>query len=324
MAEEEDSLGSSILDQLRPSLQALHIDCDSSADLITRQTQANRLPLPQELHGTGMRSLFPSHLPLSTDDETLSDTTHQLPLRHQLVHLEKLRSLVNQAPYDLVRRLALSRLYAQLNYPDLAAGEAYKALLLVDEVADESSEYHGPASDALQNNLQRSNKASAKQGELEVSKIQVAACASTTCSKASYEALIVNLCELGCYRSATQFCIRMLRQHPPMLHSASARLVLTEFCSWCGREDVPIDLQNEVENLPELGWARRELYPWNDHEPDRTSEDALQLLNGWMSSMAPKLEVRATNLPMLSRHGARYVLDSRIVNWLWSGPQHES
>ena len=40
--------------------------------------------------------------------------------------------------------------YFYLQYPDLAAGEAYKALLLADAVADESDEYHGRAREAVE------------------------------------------------------------------------------------------------------------------------------------------------------------------------------
>lgn len=39
--------------------------------------------------------------------------------------------------------------YLNLDYPDLAAGAAYKALLLSDAVRDESDEYHEQAVEAL-------------------------------------------------------------------------------------------------------------------------------------------------------------------------------
>jgi hypothetical protein len=39
--------------------------------------------------------------------------------------------------------------YLLLGYPDLAAGSAYKALLLTDAVRDDSDEYHDPAETRL-------------------------------------------------------------------------------------------------------------------------------------------------------------------------------
>lgn len=46
-----------------------------------------------------------------------------------------------------MQRLNLAKAYRNLGYPDLAIGDAYKALLLVDEVAEEG-EYHEEALEA--------------------------------------------------------------------------------------------------------------------------------------------------------------------------------
>lgn len=56
----------------------------------------------------------------------------------------------------------------------------------------------------------------------------------------------------------------------------------------------------EVEEWPDHGMVRRECYPWNTHEPNRYSEGTLKLLNEEMAKVAPKLEVRVTELPALS------------------------
>ena len=48
-------------------------------------------------------------------------------------------------PYNLVVHIQLSRSLRDLGYPDLAAGYAYKALLLIDEILDDSGEYHQEA-----------------------------------------------------------------------------------------------------------------------------------------------------------------------------------
>lgn len=44
-------------------------------------------------------------------------------------------------PYSILLRLALAKKYKSLGYPDLAAGDAYKALLLVDELVEEGEYY---------------------------------------------------------------------------------------------------------------------------------------------------------------------------------------
>lgn len=58
-----------------------------------------------------------------------------------------LQQKTSTAPYSILHRLSLARAYRDLGYPDLAIGDAYKALLLVDEVI-ENGEYHEEALDA--------------------------------------------------------------------------------------------------------------------------------------------------------------------------------
>lgn len=48
-------------------------------------------------------------------------------------------------PYSVPIRQRLIQAYEDALYPDLAAGEAYIAILLVDEITDESGEYHDEA-----------------------------------------------------------------------------------------------------------------------------------------------------------------------------------
>lgn len=55
--------------------------------------------------------------------------------------MKALQQQTPEQPYSIAHRLQLARAYRSLGYPDLAVGDAYKALLLVDEVADEG-EYH--------------------------------------------------------------------------------------------------------------------------------------------------------------------------------------
>jgi hypothetical protein len=48
--------------------------------------------------------------------------------------------------------------------------------------------------------------------------------------------------------------------------------------------------------LPDRGLVRREIYPWNQFEPDRYSQQFIELVNESMSKYAPCLEVRVTEL----------------------------
>jgi hypothetical protein len=58
-------------------------------------------------------------------------------LRQRLAKLEELQDFLPTHPYSVVLRLRLAKAYKDLGYPDLALGDAYKALLLVDELGEE-------------------------------------------------------------------------------------------------------------------------------------------------------------------------------------------
>jgi hypothetical protein len=66
-------------------------------------------------------------------------------LERRLLLTEGLVSL----PYDLIIYLERAVAYSDLGYPDLAAGDAYRALLLTDEVANDGFEYHDQAMESL-------------------------------------------------------------------------------------------------------------------------------------------------------------------------------
>ena len=63
------------------------------------------------------------------------------------VELVALQKTTPDEPYNILHRLKLAKAYKQLGYPDLAAGDAYKALILVDEIVDEG-EYYDEALEA--------------------------------------------------------------------------------------------------------------------------------------------------------------------------------
>lgn len=228
--------------------------------------------------------------------KTIAELSDSNDYQSRLHHLTGLQAEISQSPYNVALRLALADAYQQLFYPDLAAGEAYKALLLVDEINDESGEYHELAMNAAKNGI--ASHGGASDGEME--EWTVLQWAQTTFSEAAYLTLVHNLLACSCLRSACEMCIQMLKKHPNLHDYAISQRALVELCRWCDREGIPFDLEKSIEEVSDAGSARRELYPWNCHEPDRFSNDALELLNTWMTQAAPKLEVKATELPVLS------------------------
>ena len=62
------------------------------------------------------------------------------------------------SPYDAKLYLGRARCYQDLEFPDLAAGDAYKALLLTDEAHDDSGEYHHQALEAVELNIRRQDQ----------------------------------------------------------------------------------------------------------------------------------------------------------------------
>ena len=74
-----------------------------------------------------------------------SQNKDTIDLRKRLTsELISLQQHTSVEPYSVVHRLKLAKAYKSLGYPDLAVGDAYKALLLIDEVAEEG-EYHEEA-----------------------------------------------------------------------------------------------------------------------------------------------------------------------------------
>jgi hypothetical protein len=70
-------------------------------------------------------------------------------LQERLAQLRELQQALTSRPYSTILRLQLAKAYRELGYPDLAAGDAYKALLLLDELT-EGAEYHDETLSAAQ------------------------------------------------------------------------------------------------------------------------------------------------------------------------------
>jgi hypothetical protein len=103
--------------------------------------------------------------------------------------LVALQEATPEQPYSILHRLKLAKAYKRLGYPDLAAGDAYKALLLIDEVLEEG-EYHEEAFEAAQDDWlskKVGNLAIEEQNEVHSDECHSAQdWAQTQCSRTAY------------------------------------------------------------------------------------------------------------------------------------------
>ncbi|SPQ22353.1 eabae06c-8393-45e8-a60e-1eff0a5dbc2c [Thermothielavioides terrestris] len=206
-------------------------------------------------------------------------TDEKYPPRGPLLERrQQLSDALAASPYDLILYLERAVVYSNLAYPDLAAGDAYRALLLADEVRDESFEYHERAREVLQRYSTTPCPEVLNHGSLIEDLDRLAdderAEAAAPCIRLANLASVPHNKELLEIRGyIEQVARRRLRRGP----------------------DEPID----ISSLPDRGVVRREVYPWNTYEPDRFSEQSLSYLNQQLSEVAPKCEVRVSNLPVL-------------------------
>ncbi|KAG9228223.1 hypothetical protein BJ875DRAFT_257070 [Amylocarpus encephaloides] len=109
-----------------------------------------------------------------------------------------------------------------------------------------------------------------------------------------YQSLSISLLLCGCLKSAYEFCLRGLAvsEHDKDLQQAKDYILLIS------KRRLKLD-EVDVTQLPDQGLVRREIYPWNTHEPNRYSQEALDFLNKELATCAPKLEARVTELPVL-------------------------
>ncbi|KAL2271745.1 hypothetical protein VTJ83DRAFT_1116 [Remersonia thermophila] len=239
-------------------------------------------------------------------------TPEEASLGHLLERRQQLTDALASSPYDLILYLERAVVYSSLAYPDLAASDAYRALLLADEVRDEGFEYHEEAKEALASHADvrpcpavlnhgglvedllrlpaaaegPSDDADKKEGEEEGRPRHEAL--ADLASVRSFQILSRSLLLVGCLRSALEFCERGLAQAPrdPELSETRASIEQAARRRLGLRDDEPL----EAQDLPDRGAVRREVYPWNAHEPDRFSDESLAFLNEQLAAVAPKLE----------------------------------
>ncbi|KAF2651792.1 hypothetical protein K491DRAFT_82697 [Lophiostoma macrostomum CBS 122681] len=243
-------------------------------------------------------------------------------LQERLAQLRELQQGLTSRPYSAILRLQLAKAYRELGYPDLAAGDAYKALLLLDELT-EGAEYHDEALSAAQSDidsgqsthllekinhhLSRSTSTEQANHRISSGRENIAregndaiGQARIAWSKTAHALLIACLIDCGCLRSALDYNNRALKSFPAAAIFASYHSTLNK------RLRLHFDSEGDsfdfvhIDEYPDKGLVRRELYPWNDHEPDRFSSEIIEGINDDMAVVASKLEVKVVELPVLS------------------------
>jgi hypothetical protein len=112
--------------------------------------------------------------------------------------------------------------------------------------------------------------------------------------------LASSLLACGNFRSAAEFCHRGLEKHTsdPELVTIKAQIEMK-----AANKGPPNSTTSGIwsmEDYPDRGLVRREIYPWNTHDPDRYSEGSVKYLNEIMQKVAPKLVVGITELDDLA------------------------
>ncbi|KAH6624988.1 hypothetical protein B0J18DRAFT_367762 [Chaetomium sp. MPI-SDFR-AT-0129] len=221
---------------------------------------------------------------------------------------QELTDALADSPYDLILFLERAVVYSNLAYPDLAVGDAYRALLLADEIRDESFEYHAQAKAAIRGYRLTPCPEVLNHGQLldDLDQLVDGAGAedageynilANLASVRCFQVISLSLLLCGCLKSALDFCKRGLDMVPHNRELGEIQGYIEQVARRRLRKgpDDPI----EVTHLPDRGVVRREVYPWNTHEPDRFSEESLSFLNSQLSKLAPKCEVKVSTLPVL-------------------------
>lgn len=212
-----------------------------------------------------------------------------------------------------------------LGFPDLAAADAYRALSLLDSVVDpEGCEFHARRlRDLAAGGDARANDNDEDEDEdedVDDKFEEITQEEYNTLIGPVYGLLVTTLVKCGCLRDAYDFCSRGLevlasfsglQQQDPNIKTLHSQMDIIKHAyisrrragggTAPGHEDGDDDRIFVVDAsiLPAQGFARRVLYPWNTHEPDRKAPETLALLNERLRDVAPRCEVRATALPAL-------------------------
>jgi len=221
-----------------------------------------------------------------------------LLLRHQLTMLlADFGSGSESSTPTLSPRLILERaaVYEALAYHELALADAYVAYTLCEVVLEgvEVSDLvpdEGFAAAADEDKGHPHNQ-------------------DSSVRRFKYECLVV-LCRcataLGCGQQANLWYEEALNTQRSLCPAGRSEGAIEEAVE-CRLNDgfvifTPVDHGASQNRSPSslFGWSQRQIYPWNEHEPERMSSEAVQEINSSLKNVSRDLEVKRSLLPALN------------------------
>ena len=183
-----------------------------------------------------------------------------------------------------------ARIHRHLGYSDLAAADAYMALSLAETGLDPEH------SDLEPVQLQGNEVVPWPAEGMETDALKLKA--------AAMELLVNCFIDIGCLQDSWDFYVQLESLPKTYEERLALKNLRDRIIDRCEDIHLTDSLSKETLDLsalklPNTGWARREIYPWNEYEPDRSSPEALKDLNRRLKAVAPNLEARSTVLPAL-------------------------
>ncbi|OKL59411.1 hypothetical protein UA08_05081 [Talaromyces atroroseus] len=240
----------------------------------------------------------------------MSPDTHTTDLLGQLSETST-KIYNNIDPHNPHIYLDRARIYAKLRFHDLAAADAYRALALLECVFEpDSAEY-------VARRRRRDDHEDEDEDEefVEITREEYDSMIGET-----YLLLVQSLARCGCLRDAYDFQSRAMEHLSELMEEGKQNQAGSVNNDSFSRaiyllkepgETKILAPEGSTATLPAQGYARRVLYPWNDHEPNRKAPETLALLNERLEAVAPNLEVRAVELPALHGNAPVDGLDGR-------------
>ena len=201
----------------------------------------------------------------------------------------------------------------ECGYAELAAADAYVALILIEAVQDVDNI---DQEDFLPTMCNQDGHAALWPNLLHGTK-EIRDCLIRTTKVSVLRTLTYALTDLGCHQDAARYQKKLdvmrydlwqqtldtpSTKGPECMLDEELRNALS-LRAWVERVDVH-RMKSPSKCSPyksNIGLARRLIYPWNFFELDRTAEKNLRIINDDLREVAPDLEVRATELPDLSK-----------------------
>lgn len=220
---------------------------------------------------------------------------------------------IHDTPYDPELYLTRGNEYLKEGLPDLASGDAYKALLLLDYVEEyvDGGELEWPGAESTELVESDDEEGGEVEGEDEDSdeeerpdfiEFHAASSALPHLTDASHvETLTLQTLRLLTDSLLAANCVPDAAFYADVAVSRFSSTT-PELAAW--RDDIKAKLAAHIE-FPSK--CRRFVYPWNTHEPDRYAPETISYIN--QTFVAPStpvggIEVAVVDLPILSSSGA--------------------